>query len=142
MGAQRPTQALGFRLGTVLYTDVSTRAPPFFWSNVGGHFAHTDACILSSNVKSRYFATTTSVAVQPVTLDSKSTIPLGSQIVAWRFIPVSILPFSLCSEFLLMKVRDVPHVLVIGPWHGIIRLRCLELFSDFEQDTGALCRSD
>jgi hypothetical protein len=41
-----------------------------------------------------------------------------------------------------MKVKDVPHVLVIGPWHGIICLRCLELFSDFEQDTGALCRSD
>ena len=41
-----------------------------------------------------------------------------------------------------MKVKDVPHVLVIGPWHGIVRLRRLELFSDFEQGTGVLCRSD
>jgi hypothetical protein len=140
MGAQRPTQAL--RIPSQYSTDTSTRAPLFFWSKLDGHFAQTDACIPSSNVRSRHFATTTSVAVHPVTLDSKSTIPLGSQMVAWRFIPVSILPFSLCSEFLLMKVKDVPHVLVIGPWHGIIRLRCLELFSDFEQDTGALCRSD
>ena len=48
---QRPTQAEA-------ETDTSTRAPLFFWSNLGGHFAQTDACILSSNVKSRHFATT------------------------------------------------------------------------------------
>lgn len=41
-----------------------------------------------------------------------------------------------------MKVKDVLHVLVIGPWHEIVRLRRLELFSDFEHGTGALCRSD